>query len=292
MTTMSLITAWLALAATAAAAISYPAAVEIDVLFPRNETYSPDQIGFPVVFAVQNAEASYDFGWLLSWQLRPANEPDSIPIRGSAISDLNYFTGDDNEFRYYFGNNIAVVPAPAEFASLLDPGQWRFDWTYGASPCTPLEIRPVGNTKYTVASGTVYFTLDENATLEFEIPLDDCPVYGDSFRIEHWDLCPTNATASEVRTDPCAARLESQDQVDCIEDFMRGRNETATCRSAFTEVDGTWATTDDDNDAEEEDDGDQADDSGPQDDTDLAISYRPGLVGLAVATVAAVAFLL
>ncbi|KAL4876031.1 hypothetical protein BJY04DRAFT_223516 [Aspergillus karnatakaensis] len=303
MTTLSLITIYLALALALAAPslgkITYPATIEIDLLFPRNETYSTDLTGFPAVFAVQNAEAAYEYGWLVSWDLVPAGSSNSDVVgnpSASAISDYNPITGSDNEFRYYFGDNVAVIPVPTDFLTLLDPGEWRLDWVYKASPCAGYGLRPGSNLKYTVAEGSVWFSISEESAREFEVLIDECPGYGDSFTVESENHCPANATRSEVESDPCKARLESQEQVDCIWEFVsRGRNDSAVCRGAFEVVDGNWSTGNsvgrgDDDEEEEEQDDEEADNS--TDDIDLAMSYRPGLVGLAGAAVAAVAFLL
>ncbi|KAL6235795.1 hypothetical protein BDW75DRAFT_239887 [Aspergillus navahoensis] len=45
--------------------LSYPATIEVDLLFPRNETYN-NMTGFPIVFALQNADAASTFGWDLT----------------------------------------------------------------------------------------------------------------------------------------------------------------------------------------------------------------------------------
>jgi hypothetical protein len=54
---------------TAAAQISLPANIEIDVVFPRQgETYAPVS-PFPVVFAIQNAAVAWSFGFQFEWNI-------------------------------------------------------------------------------------------------------------------------------------------------------------------------------------------------------------------------------
>jgi len=63
-------TTLVASAATAPAAtnIPLPATLELDVIFPRNETYSPVTL-FPVVFALQNPSLGGGFSLSVSWRI-------------------------------------------------------------------------------------------------------------------------------------------------------------------------------------------------------------------------------
>ncbi|KAL3434489.1 hypothetical protein BDV09DRAFT_169961 [Aspergillus tetrazonus] len=44
-----------------------PKTIEVDLLFPRNEIYN-NMTGFPIVFALQNADAAGKSGWDIDWQ--------------------------------------------------------------------------------------------------------------------------------------------------------------------------------------------------------------------------------
>lgn len=59
---------WLA-SALMVTAIDFPTTIELDVVFPRNETYSSTGT-LPVVFAVQNAEAAFQFGYSITWTIK------------------------------------------------------------------------------------------------------------------------------------------------------------------------------------------------------------------------------
>ncbi|KAK6540920.1 hypothetical protein TWF694_008304 [Orbilia ellipsospora] len=62
--------AYLPLLCVAAVALpALPANIEVDVIFPRNDTYSPAD-NFPIVLAVQNAALAYDFGFQVLWEVR------------------------------------------------------------------------------------------------------------------------------------------------------------------------------------------------------------------------------
>ena len=50
------------------AVVQYPATIEFDVVFPRNDTYAPAAV-FPIVFALQNSKDAAAFRPLLSWYL-------------------------------------------------------------------------------------------------------------------------------------------------------------------------------------------------------------------------------
>lgn len=62
-----------------------PANIEIDLIFPRNETYSAAD-NFPIVLAMQNAALAYSFGFTLSWRLYNLSEPSSSESSSSPYS--------------------------------------------------------------------------------------------------------------------------------------------------------------------------------------------------------------
>ncbi|KAL2864828.1 uncharacterized protein BJX67DRAFT_200131 [Aspergillus lucknowensis] len=320
MVSLSRTSLWLALCALVATDTSFPAHIEVDVLFPRNETYN-NLTSFPVVLAVQNIEAAYKFEWDISWKMfnasPAARETDYESGYGSYSSLLS------NNFQWYF-DDVAVVPMLGYNFTTMDPGNYRLEWEYITTPCTrepPNTI--VYNIRETVASGTLHFSVVNDGTgLEFDIPIDECPHFGDiwSVRDATYTYCPFLGSSEGVESEPCAARLESREQVECIRQYLfEGtvevpNNETETCRSAFDRVDPEWLEYDDDDDDDDGGDGDDGDrgSTGPgnlpagddggegstgssnlpaEDDDDSAVSVRPGMLGAVVAGVAIVAAL-
>jgi hypothetical protein len=298
---------WAALASLAAAAksdISYPATIEIDILFPRNETYNSNYTGMPIVLALQNAQAAYAYEWNIHWRIYGASaSAGSIPLRGLAKSD-------EFDFQYY-SNNVAVVPMIYDNAISLHKGTFRLEWDYATTPCIPEGKTAISQTRTPIASGTSYFSVvTDGSGLDFDIPIDKCPSFGDSWGVKSDEGCPAANTESD-KPDPCAARLTSRDQVTCIWDYFTGKNETQTCLSAFKKADPDWPlyytpgsrgnrgnTTADDTgnpdienpDGEDDSSGSDKPDTPSTDDSqeDAGVSHRPVLSGLAFAVLGAV----
>ncbi|KAK3395609.1 hypothetical protein B0T20DRAFT_40536 [Sordaria brevicollis] len=53
--------------------VQYPATIEFDVVFPRNDTYAPADV-FPIIFALRNPKAAAAFRPLMSWYLEKKGE--------------------------------------------------------------------------------------------------------------------------------------------------------------------------------------------------------------------------
>lgn len=300
---------WAALAALATADISYPATIEIDILFPRNETYNSNFTGMPVVFAVQNVEAAYAYEWSIRWGIYSTRSSSNTPATGR-ITRSQF---EDNEFQYYF-NNVAVVPVMNKYAVSFRKGNFRLEWDYATTPCIPEgETAVSSQTRTPIASGTSYFSVVEDGSgLDFNIPIDDCPSFGDAWSVESDDDCPAENTKSDnAHRDPCAARLTSPDQVACIWEYLTtNKNETETCLSSFKRADPDWPMyytpsyggdnnevdsgdrSDDDDNADSEDGGSSSDESDTStssgDNKNAGVSHRPGLSGLAFAVFSAV----
>jgi hypothetical protein len=57
---------------------TYPATVEFDVIFPRNDTYAPVEL-MPVVFAIQNPQAAVPLTLGIEWSIgRIGSSEDSL----------------------------------------------------------------------------------------------------------------------------------------------------------------------------------------------------------------------
>ncbi|KAL2826421.1 hypothetical protein BDW59DRAFT_145159 [Aspergillus cavernicola] len=195
-----------------------------------------------------------------------------------------------NRFQYHF-DDVAVVPMKGYNFTRMDPGQYRLEWEYEVSTCSE---RPPNTIVYgpsqVVASGSLHFSVvDDGSGLDFDIPLDECPVFGDTWAVRDamYSGCPFLGSSEDVERDPCEARLESREQVQCIREFLfEGsvevpNNETETCLDAFERVDRDWFEYIDDDDDDDDDDND--------DDRDSAVSVRPGLLDVAIAAVVALA---
>ncbi|OBT75719.1 hypothetical protein VF21_05939 [Pseudogymnoascus sp. 05NY08] len=205
------------LAAAAKADISYPATIEIDLLFPLNKTYNANYTSPPLILSIQNVQAAYAYEWSIHWA-------------------------------YYFGD-VGIVPMRNKVLVRFTKGEFRLEWDYATTPCIPEGKNAVWQTRTPVASGTSYFSIVEDGSgVDFDLPVagegdDACPAFGDSWGVEKKKGCPAAGKAGSAKAggEPCKARLTERGQVDCIWDFLStGKNETETCLRAFERVDPGW----------------------------------------------------
>ncbi|KAL2785517.1 hypothetical protein BJX66DRAFT_59088 [Aspergillus keveii] len=318
-TTATAILIWTILTGLATCEITYPAAVSISLLFPANKTYNTNAtIGSPpAILAIDNAELAYRHEFSIIWRIVSADsEPyewqtlrtrSQNKARSVAASDLT-----TNTFQYH-ADGVAIVPLQDPIRTEARAGSYRVEWDYATTPCIPEGESSVYTTRTPIASGTHWFELVEDGSGEdFGIDVEECPGYGSSWTLEDREDCPAEGTeVAAGDRDPCASRLQSEEQVQCIWDYiMTGENETSLCLGAFDRVDADWsmyytpgsgAFADDDdegdNDDDEDDDdeqvgGDEEEDTNTgdssEDPRDLATSHRPALAGLVVAVFAAV----
>ncbi len=120
----SLLTAALWTCGAAAAQPSFPVAIELDVVFPRNDTYAPVP-AMPIVFALQNANKFGPLLQQLSWRLSYANESDYIDIGIVDVGDELDVNSDP-----YF-----IVLSTRRLN--MTEGSWSLDWTWVWQTCLP-----------------------------------------------------------------------------------------------------------------------------------------------------------
>jgi hypothetical protein len=66
---------------------TYPAIVEFDVVFPRNDSYAPVEL-MPVVFAIQNPQAAVPLTFAIEWSIQKLESSEG-PLAGS-LFDLTW----------------------------------------------------------------------------------------------------------------------------------------------------------------------------------------------------------
>ncbi|ROW15175.1 hypothetical protein VPNG_03015 [Cytospora leucostoma] len=80
---------FLAHAGMSAAQITFPTSVELDLVFPRDATYSPVAL-MPIVFAVQNSQAASSLGLTISWQFVKIGAGDPSSTGFWDLTSTNY----------------------------------------------------------------------------------------------------------------------------------------------------------------------------------------------------------
>ncbi|GKZ37252.1 hypothetical protein AbraIFM66950_008709 [Aspergillus brasiliensis] len=106
-----------------------PGIFEVDLIFPRNETYTPQAL-MPIVFALQNPSLASPLEATIYWGLREGNNwsaPGSITDAGFELFTLNA-TSSGPHFVTSFVNTLAYPDGP-----------WTFTWTLQITNCSLAE---------------------------------------------------------------------------------------------------------------------------------------------------------
>jgi len=190
-----------------AAQSSFPAIVEVDLIFPRNDTYAPTPL-MPVVFAIQNPQIAVPLDLTLEWTVIP------IPVDSSNKSGgdgFTYYGTQNSSNNPYFGWSSLYNITTSE-------GTWVFDWTLSAVNCTQFP-------RDTYFEGTpIIFTIKNGAKMPDLIPTtgnDTCTgMEGFAFNVTEFSTppviggspstCAVVASTSPTPTpNPCAAQLNA-----------------------------------------------------------------------------------
>jgi len=106
-------------------AATFPATVEVDLVFPRNDTYAPASL-FPIVFAFRNAALvpSLDPGFdLVLWDSTMTNATDPV----LNLKSTNFTSEPTFVYTYVAGLNTTADGAPTSFI---------LSWAFGAGNCS------------------------------------------------------------------------------------------------------------------------------------------------------------
>ncbi|KAK3934564.1 hypothetical protein QBC46DRAFT_399473 [Diplogelasinospora grovesii] len=114
--------------ATQVGATTFPATVEVDLIFPRNETYAPSAL-FPIVFAFQNAALvpSLDPGFDLTlWDSTGNNTIPGQPVLNLWATN---FSGNDPTYVYTYVTALNTTEGGASASH-------RLTWGFSAGNCS------------------------------------------------------------------------------------------------------------------------------------------------------------
>lgn len=102
---------------------TYPAIVGLDVVFPRNDTYSPVPL-MPIVFAVQNSPAAVPLALYIHWSIGKIGSSEGWLDTGMIDLTWANFTASP-----YFAIRSSTKLNGAE-------GEFMLQYTVGSSNCT------------------------------------------------------------------------------------------------------------------------------------------------------------
>ncbi|CAG7566597.1 unnamed protein product [Fusarium equiseti] len=183
--------------------VSFPAIGEVDVVFPRNDTYAVEA-PFPVIFGLQNAPVLTTFSGTLNWELNCRYTlfgigrlyldfmPDSEPYYFLNTSDAKA-DPDEDQFQYW---------REEEDSCIL---KWDFRWTTVCEPGSDGSVL-LKNNQFE-RSGNVTFKLRPGAKTARKAisEYDDCPIGGTAIKLErnHTVGCPILAEDASPKPKPC-----------------------------------------------------------------------------------------
>lgn len=195
-----------AMSATAAADVTFPVVVEVDIIFPRNETYAPTPV-FPLVFAIQNLAAASAIGPLdITWTLSKHGSElpeETLPIGGQYKVDETNST------------DPAYINLWTE--ELNSAGTYQLYWWFNYYQCLGPKDDP--GTRSNNVGNNFTFTIDPGAQQpDLSAVLDACPTQNATIVID--EIWPANAGADYEScgavsgsdpslANPCAVKLDS-----------------------------------------------------------------------------------
>jgi hypothetical protein len=145
---------WLCLALLSdwsAALLTFPATAEVDLVFPRNDTYA-NTVLMPIVFAIQNSQLAASIDLFFFWnivQLQPPNN-NSVTQGFLALKYANISTDP-----YFAWNSITNANATE--------GSWALNWSIYVWNCSATYGPMSEDNGHVILNKTLIFTTKEGA---------------------------------------------------------------------------------------------------------------------------------
>ncbi|KAF7173729.1 hypothetical protein CNMCM6106_007766 [Aspergillus hiratsukae] len=209
---------WL-LAACMGAIINASSVLEVDLVFPRNETYAPTE-WFPIVFAFQNPKSAKYLNFDLSYNLWNLDDRNNSLTRSHDLRWANWSSHDP-----YFAHEF--------LSSFRVQGRWKLDWSLSWQSCdeyafehNPLRADMIRNT----STKSTWFTIQDSAPTvdlvaatankscpgEYGVAID---VTDKTMQVPMWvnwaggeytdDTCAVVASSPTPTPDPCRVDIDS-----------------------------------------------------------------------------------
>jgi hypothetical protein len=203
---LALLTCW-------SSAQTFPSIAEVDLLFPRNDTYAPTVL-MPVVFAIQNSPVAVPLDLALEWHLYQLTNGNTTAV-GNGFITKSYFTASTSGPYYEYSSlyNLTTLE-----------GTWSLLWTLSSVNCTQFPTSDSSILGY-IQGNTVIFTTKNGAqaTDLVAATADDVCASAESFTfnvtgVENVSVgsgnsvtsCAVVASMSPTSSpNPCAAQLNA-----------------------------------------------------------------------------------
>lgn len=189
--------------------------VEVDLVFPRNETYAPTPL-FPIVFAFQNSELASLLNAHISFEVWNWNNMSDTVV--STSYDLRWanFSSRDPYFEY------------RGFSRFNTEGNWMLTWTVSHSSCTEDSFPSLGGDGIigNVSTSSILFTTKKSAQevdlvaatnnektcsedLGLAINITDTVKVPAKVDWDGGETCAVVASSPTPTPDPCQVKIDS-----------------------------------------------------------------------------------
>lgn len=176
---------------------------EVDLLFPRNETYAPSQL-MQIVFAAQNPTLAYGLYPTIYWELWQGNNRTSAGSVSDSIQlSLDNLTASDP----------FLMPSVVDTSAFPD-GVWTLNWSVDVNNCTrTVEGQPQDMSGATAFKAKpIVFTFSKSGVtpdLVAATSADKCAAAESfAFNVTEWGI-NCGVLGPSPTTNPCAAKLDS-----------------------------------------------------------------------------------
>ncbi|KAJ5595198.1 uncharacterized protein N7459_001406 [Penicillium hispanicum] len=177
-----------------------PGVFEVDLISPRNATYTPQSL-MPIVFALQNPTLDYTLGASISWDLWEGNNRTSPgSITGGLlepVTSLTYPPASDPLFVTRFINTMAYPD-----------GFWTFAWSLQLYHCSP----PGCTTKSITTNNAIVFTVSQSGQASDLVAATSFDVCG-TMQAYAFNVTSVQETYGVLgpspTTNPCAATINA-----------------------------------------------------------------------------------
>jgi hypothetical protein len=203
---LALLTCW-------SSAQTFPSIAEVDLLFPRNDTYAPTVL-MPVVFAIQNTPVAGPLDLALEWHLYQLTDGNITGVANKVVTK-SYLSASTSGPYYEYSSlyNLTTLESA-----------WSLIWTISSENCTQFPTNDSSIPGY-LQGNTVFFTTKNGAqaTDLVAATADDVCASAESFTFnvtgfekvsvgsgDSVTTCAVVASMSPTSSpNPCAAQLDA-----------------------------------------------------------------------------------
>ncbi|KAB8277073.1 hypothetical protein BDV30DRAFT_234873 [Aspergillus minisclerotigenes] len=199
-----------------------PQTIELDLVFPRNDTYAPVDY-FPLILGLQNAKAAWPQGVKIAWKLERLDTDTTLQEGYFPPHEPQYYARDDYHTRGKAPSDPFIYYHFPFALRNFTSGHWRYSWQFGfAQNCTSLQSWSGRWFSSQPRKEVIFRTAADGRAVDLLARQDDCFGVPVTFEILDWtgtlwtelDTCPIlNETAP--KPNPCALKF-NQTNVDNI----------------------------------------------------------------------------